>query len=154
MIDSPEAIQQCLEFISNHITMLEGVYNDVGENSNDSELILALRIFRADLRRRTKNVPVSLDWLGSLNHGGRVAANILENLCELEAEALSDWQLGDVARNHQQGLAGILVVLIRDLHRQITETEKLYPERAEEFESERIAYYALQRAADEADYVD
>lgn len=154
MIDSPEAVQQCLEFITNHIKMLEGVYNDVGENSNDSELILALRIFRADLRRRTKNVPVSLDWLASLNHGGRVAANILENLCTLEAEALGAWQLGDVAQNHQQGLAGILVVLIRDLHKQIVEAEKLYPERTEKFEAERNSYYAIKQAVQEADRVD
>jgi hypothetical protein len=154
MFESPEAIKQCIEFLDNHIQMIRGVYADVGEDDNHCELILALRIFRADLRRRAKNVPVTLDWLSSLNHGGRVAANILENLCELEAEALGDWDLGQTAQNHQQGLAGILVVLIKDLYQQITEAEKLYPERTEEFEVERVGYYALKRAVEEVDRVD
>jgi len=154
MLETPESIRPCMEFIHSYIQMVKGVYRDVGEDAERSELIMVLRIFRSDLRRRLKNLPVTLDWLSSLNHAGRVAANFLESLCELEAEALGTWQLGDEAQNDQQGLAGILVILIRDLHKQIIQAQKLYPGRAEEFEAERLGYYALKRAVEEADRVD
>jgi len=145
---SVTAIQQQIKFVSGYIKMIQDAYKDAGETSVN-DLVLILQIFRADLRRRIKTEPepVTLDWMDTLNTGGRVAAKILENLCTQEAEALGDWQLGDVAENHQQGLAGILVVLIEQFHKQITEAEREYPDLELEFDYERLHYYALKDEA-------
>lgn len=143
-----------INFLAGYIATIEHVYADeIGEQPSD-RLVMVLKIFRFDLKRRVANKPCSLDWLETLKTGVRESARIVENLFELESGAMGGWSIGQPARNTQQGLAAILLVLVNDLAGVIHETEKLYPEMTAQFDAERIRWHQIKSEAEEADRIE
>ncbi|OJV41602.1 MAG: hypothetical protein BGO25_18170 [Acidobacteriales bacterium 59-55] len=143
-----------IKFLAGYIRTIENVYVNEPGNQPSDRLVMVLKIFRHDLRRRAANKPCTLDWLETLKTGVRESVSIVENLYELESEAMSKWSLGKQAQNAQQGLAGILLALINDLAGVIHEIEKLYPELTAQFDRERIRWHMMKQAADEADRIE
>jgi hypothetical protein len=143
-----------IKFLGDYISTIQNVYANAPGDQPSDRLVMALKIFRHDLRRRVANKPCSLDWLETLKTGVRESVHIVENIFELEAEAVSGWSIGQPALNAQQGLAAILLVLVNDLAGVIHETEKLYPELTAQFDAERIRWHQIKQEADEADRIE
>jgi len=134
------------------IAEIQGI-DDGGHGVN--RLLLALRIFRQTLKLRSSGEAGDLDWLPNVKCGLRESVNLFENLRKMEAEAFPhNWHPGNVPQNPQQQIASVLSFLINELVTEVTLTEMLHPERAEEFEAERNSYYAMKRAVEEANRFD
>ena len=145
----PSTIQDQIRFLTGYIKFLQSVPSD--ESGSAEPLLTVLRIFRCALRQRSaKNRPF-LGWVETMTTGARQAADILEELCEQEAETIGEWMPGQPVRNHQQALTGILVAAIRTLCADIEKAERMYPEMTTHFQEERDRYYMVRQEAREAE---
>lgn len=109
--------------------------------------IQILKIYRWHLQRAAKGIAATRQQLGTLKHGVRAAERILESLAVEDAEDLEGWYLGCNPANNIQRFANVLWSIIMALTAEIVETERQYPERAEEFDRERAAYRKMKEAA-------
>jgi hypothetical protein len=101
-----------------------------------------LEIYRWQLRRKVRGIPLKLDQLDTLKTGARNAENFL---------LMID---GGSPRTVAEEIAEILRSIILELTKEIVVNEELYPELKSNFDRERAEYRAMREAALEAELVE
>ena len=102
------------------------------------KFMFILEIYRWQLRRRVRNIPLKLDQLDTLKTGVRNAEDFL---------LMID---GGSPRAVAEEIAEILRSIILELTEEIVVNEELYPELKPAFDLERRQYRAMREAALEA----
>jgi hypothetical protein len=101
-----------------------------------------LEIYRWQLRRRVRNIPLKLDQLDTLKTGVRNAEDFL---------LMID---GGSPRAVAEEIAEILRSIILELTKEIVVNEELYPHLKTAFDRERAEYRAMREAALEAERIE
>jgi hypothetical protein len=103
------------------------------------QLLLILEIYRWQLRRKVRSIPLKLDQLATLKTGVRNAENFM---------VMID---GGSPRAVAEEIAEILRSIILELTKEIVVNEELYPHLKSAFDEERRAYRKMRNDAIEAD---
>jgi len=113
------------------------------EEDGADRLLMVLRIYEWQLVRFQRNLPATLDQLGTLKHGIRQGELLLVDIQENEPELMAGWDVGCSPSNDAQFLANLLWELILSLTKEIVQTEELHPGLKEQFDRERAEYRVM-----------
>jgi hypothetical protein len=143
------SIQQMqLNIVRAYIDWVDELYPDKVDGAD--RLILVLKIYEWQLRRYELKKLATLDQLGTLKHGIRIAEILINAIHENEAEMMKGWRLGCKPKNQAQSLCSLLWQIVMALTAEVVETERLYPELKPMFDRERVRYRQMKDAAEEA----
>ena len=112
---------QTLEILKAYIAFITASCPD-GEDGAE-KLLLALRIYKHDLRRRLGIIPAPPNWVYTLHTGRRIAEELLADIFADGREEMAGWHSGSQATNHLQRVTNILLALILELSGEINALE-------------------------------